>query len=146
MTGLLAAFMAGMAANVSAFNTVITYDISSPTCARTARTLVPPHGRIVTVVGVLVAIGTAFIAAGYQNIMNYIQVLFSFFNVPLFATFIIGMFWKRMTPWAGFWGMVAGSIGALGTYVLYKMGSLAFATDLDEAFWAAIVAFAWTRS
>jgi solute:Na+ symporter, SSS family len=73
--------------------------------------------------------------------MNYIQVLFSVFNVPLFATFIIGMFWKRMTPWAGFWGMVAGSIGALGTYVLYKADVLAFGSDLAEAFWGAIIAF-----
>jgi solute:Na+ symporter, SSS family len=73
--------------------------------------------------------------------MNYIQVLFSVFNVPLFATFFIGMFWKRMTPWAGFWGMVAGSVGALGTYVLYKAGVLAFGSDLAEAFWGAIIAF-----
>jgi solute:Na+ symporter, SSS family len=68
-------------------------------------------------------------------------VLFSVLNVPLFATFFIGMFWKRMTPWAGFWGMVAGSVGALGTYVLYKAGLLNFGSDLAEAFWGAIVAF-----
>ena len=61
-------------------------------------------GRLVTVVGVFIGIGTAFIAAGYSNIMNYIQALFSLFNAPLFATFIIGMFWKRMTAWAGFVG------------------------------------------
>jgi solute:Na+ symporter, SSS family len=73
--------------------------------------------------------------------MNYIQVLFSVFNVPLFATFIIGMFWKRMTPAAGFWGMVAGSVGALGTYLLYKADVLAFGSDLAQAFWGAIIAF-----
>jgi SSS family solute:Na+ symporter len=69
-------------------------------------------GRIVTVVGILIGVGTAFIAAGYNNIQVYIQTLFGFFNAPLFATFIIAMFWKRTTPWAGFWGLVAGTAGA----------------------------------
>lgn len=56
--------------------------------------------------------GTAFIAAGYNNIQVYIQTLFGFFNAPLFATFIIAMFWKRTTPKAGLWGLVAGTAGA----------------------------------
>ena len=55
---------------------------------------------------------TAFIAKGYSNIMNYIQTLFSIFNAPLFATFIIAMFWKRATPWAGFCSLVAGTAAA----------------------------------
>jgi solute:Na+ symporter, SSS family len=142
IAGLLAAFMAGVAANVSAFNTVVTYDLLQP-YIRPDR---PDHeyvrfGRIATVVGIIISIATALIASGYANIMNYIQVLFSVFNVPLFATFFIGMFWKRMTPWAGFWGMVAGSVGALGTYVLYKTGVWHFGSDLAEAFWGAIIAF-----
>jgi len=142
VAGLLAAFMAGVAANVSAFNTVVTYDLLEPYLRKDRSDAeYVRFGRIATIGGVLVSILTALIAAGYSNIMNYIQVLFSVFNVPLFATFFIGMFWKRMTPWAGFWGMVAGSAGALGTYVLYKTGTLAFGSDLAEAFWAAIIAF-----
>jgi SSS family solute:Na+ symporter len=142
VAGLLAAFMAGVAANVSAFNTVVTYDLLEPYIrpGRPDEEYVR-YGRVATVAGVVISIATALIASGYTNIMNYIQVLFSVFNVPLFATFFIGMFWKRMTPWAGFWGMVAGSVGALGTYVLYKAGVLNFGSDLAEAFWAAIVAF-----
>jgi SSS family solute:Na+ symporter len=69
-------------------------------------------GRFVTVVGIVTGIGTAFIASGYSNIMNYIQLLFSYFNAPLFATFIVAMFWKRSTPWAGVSGLAAGTIGA----------------------------------
>jgi transporter, SSS family len=113
MAGLLAAFMAGMAANVSSFNTVVTYDIWQQ-YVRLGR----PDGyylrvgRIVTVMGVLIGIGTAFIAAGYSNIMIYIQLLFSFFNAPLFATFIIAMFWKRVSPMSGIAGLVAGTAGA----------------------------------
>jgi SSS family solute:Na+ symporter len=142
VAGLLAAFMAGVAANVSAFNTVVTYDLLQPYLLKDREDAeYVRFGRIATVAGIVVSIGTALIASGYTNIMNYIQVLFSVFNVPLFATFFIGMYWKRMTPWAGFWGMAAGSVGALGTYVLYKAGTLTFGTDLDEAFWAAIVAF-----
>jgi solute:Na+ symporter, SSS family len=60
---------------------------------------------VVTVAGILIGIGTAFIASGYSNIMNYIQPLFSFFNAPLFATFIVAMFWKRTAPWAGVAGL-----------------------------------------
>ena len=113
LAGLLAAFMAGMAANVSSFNTVFTYDIWQTYVVKGRRDrYYLTVGRVVTVVGVVVAIGTAFIASGYNNIMNYIQLLFSYFNAPLFATFIIAMFWKKATPWAGLAGLVAGTIGA----------------------------------
>ena len=142
LTGLMAAFMAGVAANVSAFNTVVTYDLVEPYIRRDrSDAYYLRFGRIATIGGIVISISTALIASGYTNIMNYIQVLFSVFNVPLFATFIIGMYWKRMTPAAGFWGMVAGSIGALGTYLLYKGGVLDFGSDLSEAFWGAIIAF-----
>jgi solute:Na+ symporter, SSS family len=142
VTGLLASFMAGMAANVSGFNTVFTYDIWQ-TYVRQDR----PDGyylrvgRIATVAGVVVGIGTAFIAAGFSNIMNYIQALFSVFNAPLFATFIIGMFWRRMSAVAGFWSLLAGTVTALGTYLLYKAGVLPFDSDLEESFWGAGIAF-----
>jgi SSS family solute:Na+ symporter len=142
VTGLLAAFMAGMAANVSSFNTVVTYDIwqtyikKDRDDAYYLRT-----GRVFTVVGIVIGIGTAFIAAGYSNIMNYVQVLFSFFNVPLFVTFIIGIFWKRMTAWAGFSALLGGTLGALTTYLLYKADVVTFRTDLEETFWGSGVAF-----
>ena len=153
VTGLLAAFMAGMAANVSAFNTVFTYDIWQDYIKKDR----PDDyylrvGRIVTVVGVVIGIGTAFIAAGYSNIMNYIQALFSIFNAPLFATFIIGMFWKRMTAWAGFWGLIAGTAGATFIFVTSDSGVDTFGFDepllfnfgsaLTASFWGAAVAFA----
>jgi SSS family solute:Na+ symporter len=142
MTGLLAAFMAGMAANVSSFNTVVTYDIIEPYI----RPGKPDAyylrlGRIVTCAGVVVAIGTAFIASGYRNIMDYIQLLFSFFNAPLFATFIIGMFWKRMTPWAGLAGLVAGTAGAAVAHYLHDWDVINLGTEQAAAFWGAGVAF-----
>jgi SSS family solute:Na+ symporter len=96
----------------------------------------------VTVGGIVVAIGTALIASSYQNLMNYLQALFSIFNAPLFATFIIGMFWKRTTPAAALWGLVAGTVAALVTYVGYKWaGWFTFGSDLDESFWGAGAAF-----
>jgi solute:Na+ symporter, SSS family len=113
LAGLLAAFMAGMAANVSSFNTVFTYDIWQTYIVKGRRDRYYLNvGRIVTVAGILIGIITAFIASGYTNIMNYIQLLFSYFNAPLFATFIIAMFWKRATPWAGVSGLAAGTLGA----------------------------------
>ncbi|MEU4218861.1 sodium:solute symporter family protein [Actinoplanes sp. NPDC026623] len=142
VTGLLASFMAGMAANVSGFNTVFTYDIWQSYVRRDRS---DAHylrvGRIATVVGVIIGIGTAFIAAGYSNIMNYIQALFSVFNAPLFATFIVGMFWKRMTAWAGFWSLVLGTLASLSLYLLYLGDVVKFDSDLEESFWGAGLAF-----
>jgi SSS family solute:Na+ symporter len=142
ITGLLAAFMAGMAANVSSFNTVVTYDLIEPYFKRG----MPDDwylrmGRVVTCVGVIIAIGTAFIASGYQNIMDYIQLLFSFFNAPLFATFIIALFWKRATPAAGLAGLIAGTAGAWIAHDLNSWGVISLGTDQAAAFWGAAVAF-----
>ncbi|MER7429353.1 sodium:solute symporter family protein [Nonomuraea rubra] len=142
VTGLLASFMAGMAANISGFNTVFTNDIWQahlrPGREDRHYLLV---GRVATVAGVALGVGTAFIAAGYSNIMNYLQTLFSFFNAPLFATFILGLFWRRMTPWAGFWGLLAGTVAAFASYVSYKAGLVDFGTELNASFWGAGLAF-----
>src|SRR5215213_1519217 len=153
LTGLLAAFMAGMAANVSAFNTVFTYDIWRPYFRKDR----PDEyylrvGRLATVAGVLIGIATAFIAAGYENIMNYIQLLFSIFNAPLFATFIIGMLWKRTTPWGGFWGLIAGTLAAFVAhfaFVGWTIGEdftiwepwVTIESTQSQNFYGAIVAF-----
>jgi len=113
LTGLLAAFMAGMAANVSGFNTVFTYDIWRPYVVKDREDrYYLAVGRICTVAGVIVGIGTAFIASQFSNIMNYIQTLFSYFNAPLFAVFILALFWHRVSPWAGVWGQLAGIAAA----------------------------------
>ena len=142
ITGLMASFMAGVAANVSAFNTVVTTDIVEPYI----RSGQPDEwyvrfGRVATIGGIVVAMGTALIASTYDNLMNYVQALFSIFNAPLFATFIIGMFWRRMTPAAGFWGLVAGTATAAVTWIGYKAGWFEFGSDLSESMWGAGAAF-----
>ncbi|NES15575.1 MULTISPECIES: sodium:solute symporter family protein [Micromonospora] len=142
VTGLLASFMAGMAANVSGFNTVFTYDIWQAYFKRDrSDDYYVRVGRLATVAAVLIGIGTAFIAAGFSNIMNYIQALFSVFNAPLFGTFIIGMFWKRMSALAGFWSLLSGTVVAVATYLLYRAGVISFNSDLEESFWGAGLAF-----
>ena len=142
ITGLMASFMAGVAANVSAFNTVVSTDIVQPYVVRDrSDDYYVRFGRIATIGGIVVAMATALIASTYDNLMNYVQALFSIFNAPLFATFIIGMFWRRMTPWAGFWGLVAGTIAAAVTWIGYKAGWFSFGSDLDESMWGAGLAF-----
>ncbi|MGN6132165.1 MAG: sodium:solute symporter family protein [Nocardioidaceae bacterium] len=119
VAGLLASFMAGMAANISAFNTVFSYDLWQTYVVKDRHdgyyTVV---GRWATVAATVVAIGTATFAASYNNIMNYLQTLFGFFNAPLFATFILGMFWKRMTATAGWAGLVSGTVAAVAFWLL----------------------------
>ncbi|HEV7213676.1 MAG TPA: sodium:solute symporter family protein [Chloroflexota bacterium] len=153
MAGLLAAFMAGMAANVSSFNTVFTYDIWQGYVRRDrSDSYYLRVGRIITIVGVLVGIATAYIASGYSNIMNYIQLLFSFFNAPLFATFLIAMFWKRVSPLSGVFGLVAGTLGAaVFHFVAYDLSYFYPGGHIDAAhalinaqmqnFYGAITAF-----
>ncbi|ARP71798.1 Na+/galactose cotransporter [Streptomyces pluripotens] len=143
VTGLLAAFMAGMAANVSSFNTVFTNDIWE-------KYAVPGRedayyvrfGRLITVVGVCASIGTAFLASSFSNIMAYLQTLFSFFNVPMFAVFIVGMFWKRASAKSGFWGLLAGTVTAMINYfVFYKKGIISLPSDQGANFVSAIAGF-----
>jgi SSS family solute:Na+ symporter len=141
IAGLLASFMAGMAANLSSFNTVFTYDIWQTYIKKDK----PDHyylnmGRVVTSVGTILAIGTAFIASNSGNILNYLQDLFSFFNAPLFATFILGMFWKRMTPHAGWSGLVLGTASAITIWGLSQAGVLGLKGQ-GTSFVAAGVAF-----
>jgi SSS family solute:Na+ symporter len=114
ITGLLAAFMAGMAANVSAFNTVFSYDLWQDYVVKDREDdYYLKVGRVATVAAVLIAIFTASIAGSFSNVMDYLQTLFGFFNAPLFATFILGMFWKRMTATAGWVGLSAGTLSAV---------------------------------
>jgi SSS family solute:Na+ symporter len=142
VTGLLAAFMAGVAANVTSFNTVFTYDLWQSYVRKDRdEAYYLRVGRFATAGGLLISIATAFIAKGYDNIMNYVQLLFSYFNAPLFATFIIAMYWKRTTPWAGFWGLIAGFFGAFITHELYSWGTIDLGSELAASFWGAIIAF-----
>ena len=114
ITGLLAAFMAGMAANVSAFNTVVSFDIIQEYIIKDRPDdFYVKLGRWATVAATAIAIFTAVLASSFSNIMDYLQTLFGFFNAPLFATFILGMFWKRMTATAGWAGLVSGTLAAV---------------------------------
>jgi SSS family solute:Na+ symporter len=119
IAGLLAAFMAGMAANISAFNTVFSYDLWQQYVKKDRPDgYYLKVGRLATVGATVTAIFTALIASNYSNLMDYLQTLFGFFNAPLFATFIVGMFWKRMTPTAGWTGLVSGTLAAVLVAVL----------------------------
>ncbi len=141
LAGLLASFMAGMAANLSSFNTVFTYDIwQSYVKKNESDGYYLRLGRLVTAVGTVLAIGTAFIASNSGNILTYLQDLFSFFNAPLFATFILGMFWKRMTPTAGWVGLVSGTASAITVWLLSQAGVLGL-TGQGISFVAAGTAF-----
>ncbi|MFF9124271.1 sodium:solute symporter family protein [Streptomyces sp. NPDC014889] len=144
VTGLLAAFMAGMAANVSSFNTVFTNDIWAKYVVRHREdAYYVRFGRLITAIGVVASIGTAFLASSFSNIMSYLQTLFSFFNVPMFVVFIVGMFWKRASMKSGFWGLLAGTTAAMVNYfVLYKQDIVHIPSDQGANFVSAIAGFA----
>jgi SSS family solute:Na+ symporter len=142
VTGLLASFMAGMAANVSSFNTVFTYDLWQRYVKKDRPdSYYLKTGRWITVIGVLIGIVTAFIAAGAGNIMTYLQTLFSFFNAPLFGVFILGLIWKRMTGVAAFWSYLAGIIAPAIVYSAYLMNNKLFETATAETLYGAIISF-----
>ena len=119
ITALIASFMSGMAGNVTAFNSVFTYDIyqSYFVKMRSDRHYLRV-GKVITIIGVLLSIITAYIAKGFNNINDFLQLVFSFVNGPLFATFLLGMFWKRTTGHGAFCGLLAGTIAAALTHGL----------------------------
>ncbi|PYO37054.1 MAG: Na+/galactose cotransporter [Gemmatimonadetes bacterium] len=155
LTALLASFMSGMAGNVTAFNTVWTYDLYQSYVrpgAPDAHYLA--MGRIATVAGIAISIAAAYVAASFNNIMDFLQLVFAFVNAPLFATFALGMFWKRATGHGAFAGLVAGTLAAAvhhglslpaGASVGVKGGYLGvlatFPSELAQTFWTAIVAW-----
>jgi solute:Na+ symporter, SSS family len=155
LTALLASFMSGMAGNVTAFNTVWTYDIYQSHIRRGAS---DRHylwmGRIATVGGILLSVGAAYVAGAFTNIMDLLQLVFAFVNAPLFATFALGMFWKRTTGHGAFAGLLAGTLAAAihhgltlpaGAHIGVKGGFLGalhtYPSELAQTFWTAIVAW-----
>jgi SSS family solute:Na+ symporter len=155
LTALMASFMSGMAGNVTAFNTVWTYDIY--------QSYINPDkpdshylkvGQLATIFGVLVSIGTAYLAAQFDNIMDFIQLVFAFVNAPLFATFLLGMFWKRSTGHGAFYGLLTGIAAAAihhgltltaGESIGIKGGWICvlneYHSEMALSFWTAIWAF-----
>ncbi|MBK9167022.1 MAG: sodium:solute symporter family protein [Bryobacterales bacterium] len=156
LTALMASFMSGMAGNVTAFNTVWTYDIYQSYIRSQAS---DRHylwvGRFATVFGIAASVGAAFVATRFNNIMDFLQLVFAFVNAPLFATFLLGMFWKRATGHGAFAGLVAGTLAAAAHHGLslpadalpgVKGGwfgvTARYASEMAQNFWTAI--YAWT--
>jgi SSS family solute:Na+ symporter len=155
LTALLASFMSGMAGNVTAFNTVWTYDIYQ---AYINKRGTDAHylwmGRMATIGGVLLSIGAAYLVTNFNNIMDALQLVFSIVNAPLFATFLLGMFWKRTTGHAAFTGLLGGTAAALIHHGLTIPADTAagihggwiyivhhYPSDMAQNFWTAIFAF-----
>jgi SSS family solute:Na+ symporter len=136
ITALIAGFMSGMAGNVSAFATVWTYDIYKPLFRKSATdSHYVSMGRWCSLLGVFISIGTAYLVMNFSSIIVYAQAIFVFFIVPMFGTVILGMLWKRTTPAAGFWGLLAG-IGAsflLWLWVKLDPGALRYVAFSDHA-------------
>jgi SSS family solute:Na+ symporter len=153
ITALVAGFMSGMAGNVSAFATVWTYDIYRANIRKAAS---DAHyvlmGRWSTIVGVLISIGTAYLVMQFKSIMDYVQALFSFFIAPLFATVLLGMLSKRVTPKAGFWGLLSGICSSIGMWAWVKLdpsalryialspGAKDMAENMYRALWCWLIA------
>ncbi len=156
LTALMASFMSGMAGNVTAFNTVWTYDIYQ-TFIRPGQS--DSHylrmGHAATVFGILASVVAAYAATRFNNINDILQLVFSFVNGPLFATFLLGMFWKRTTGHAAFYGLLIGTFAAAMHYGLtlshgavpgIKGGFLGavlhvYPSEMALNFWTAIIAW-----
>ena len=155
LTALLASFMSGMAGNVTAFNTVWTYDIYQSYINKKAS---DQHylwmGRMATIGGVALSVGAAYLVTNFNNIMDALQLVFSIVNAPLFATFLLGMFWKRTSGHGAFTGLISGTFAALLHHGLTIPGDAApgihggwiailhhYPSDMAQNFWTAIFAF-----
>jgi len=156
LTALLASFMSGMAGNVTAFNTVFTYDIYQAYIRPKADDRHYLHvGRLITAVGIAASVATAYMASQFNNIMDLMQLVLAFVNAPVFATFLLGMFWKRTTGHGAFTGLAAGIATAALHHGLtlpvdnltgIKGGWIAvthtYPSEMAQNFWTAI--WAWS--
>ena len=156
LTALMASFMSGMAGNVTAFNTVWTYDLYQRWFNHSASDAhLIKVGRVTTIVGLLISACCAYAATKFNNIMDMLQLVFGFVNAPLFATFLLGMFWRRTNGHGAFYGLLTGTlcaaifqgntIAAGETPGLLKGGWLSiqhtFASSMAQTWWMAIFAF-----
>jgi SSS family solute:Na+ symporter len=142
LTALLASFMSGMAGNITAFNTVFTYDIYQTYFVKnqTDRHYLKV-GKMATVVGTVIACASSYIVLYFNNLMDYMQLIGILFISPFFIVFLLGMFWKRPSATAGFGGMVAGLSGATLEYTLYRLGVLRFTSPMASNIWTAVWGF-----
>ena len=157
VTALLAGFMAGQAGNISAFNTVWTYDIYQSVLNKKAS---DAHllwmGRAATIVGILLSVGTAYWAKSFPSIMDYMQAIFSWVNAPLFATMLLGMFVRWITPNGAFWGLLAGMGSSFTLFLAVKFSWIDsrlitmsgiqsdMAANFWRAWWAWLICFVFT--
>jgi len=156
LTALLASFMSGMAGGVTAFNTVFTYDIYQAYIRRAAE---DRHylmvGRLATLFGIAASVGAAYLCSQFNNINDFLQLVMAFVNAPVFATFLLGMFWKRTTGHGAFTGLAAGTLTAAIHHGLtlpqndltgLKGGWIAvthtYPSEMAQNFWIAI--WAWS--
>jgi SSS family solute:Na+ symporter len=157
LTALMASFMSGMAANVTAFNTVWTYDLYKTIKPDQTDKQLLTMGKYATVFGIIAAMGFALVASKYNNIMSILQLVFGFVNAPLFATFLLGMFTKRSNGVGSFWGLVVGTSAAVvfhglsfatgnpaGVKGAWISQTIEFPKEMSQNFWIAIVAFSVT--
>jgi len=139
ITALLASFMSGMAGNITAFNTVFTYDIYQTYIAKNRE---DRHylnvGRWATVGGTCIACASSFLVLFFNNLMDYMALVSILFISPFFIIFLLGMLWKRPSAAAGFYGMLGGLAGAVSEYILYRVGVLHFASPMASNIWTAI--------
>jgi SSS family solute:Na+ symporter len=139
LTALLASFMSGMAGNITAFNTVFTYDIYQTYFVKNRS---DQHylrvGKTATVVGTCIACASSYIVLYFNNLMDYMQLIAILFVSPFFIVFLLGMFWKRPSATAGFYGMVAGLCGATLEYILYRLGIVKLTSPMASNLWMAV--------
>ena len=142
LAALLASFMSGMAGNVTAFNTVWTFDIYQAYLKKDANDAqLLSMGKMATFFGVVVSIGAAYLCRRFDSLMDYMQLLFGFFNAPIFATFLLGMFWKRATGHGAFVGLLTGIAAGIGHHLVRLSGGIHYASDMAAAFYGAILSF-----
>jgi len=142
ITAILASLMSGVAGNINALTTIWIHDFYRP--------IIAPHksdrhyvfaGRLLILVGILLSVATAYVALSFNNLMDYLQLLFSLFNAPLFATFLLGMFTTWATPKAGFWGLLVGTLCSMAHNLAYQFHRIVYGSDMSANFYGASLAF-----
>jgi solute:Na+ symporter, SSS family len=139
VAAIVASLMSGLAGNITAFSALGTHDLYREHLRPRENDL---HylraGRLFTVVAACLSVATAYIAFRYNNLMDYLQLIFSLFNAPLCALFVLGMFTTWASPAGGFWGLLCGVLAAVAHNFAVREGWLVYGSQMSANFYGAI--------
>lgn len=142
VSAILASLMSALAGNIMGIATIWTHDVYKPRVSTAkSESQYLRMGRLSIAAATIFSIASAYLALLYSTMMDYLMLIFSLFNAPLFATMLLGVFTRWTTPVAAIAGLVSGMLAALAMNLAAHFGLLHYGSQMSANFYGAIGAF-----